>query len=273
MDAKNISLSQLLNEIDASTFKQVDYAKFFIWYLTDIEGKDDCLMTDIVRCFRDVSLSIPNQTVLGRNLRKSKDVTVGHSYKSFKLHRNALLRFRATYSNLLSPTPSPEEKIRERLDVSRTPLLSSTDIENAYKMGQVYVAIHCLENSVRNLLRTVLKNTLGEQWWDKAASAQMKRKLADRKSRETKNKWLTSRGTDELNYLDWADLVTLIRKYPKEFERFIGNIKFIELRLEELENLRNVIAHNGVLPDDEIMRVELTFKDWCKQVHQPLSTK
>ncbi len=273
MNAKKVNLNQLLGKIDTTAFKQLDYAKFFIWFLTDIQGNDDCLMTDIVRCFRDASLSIPNQTVLRRNLRKSTDVTLGHSYKSFRLHRNALLKFRTTYSNLLSPSPSPEEKIRERLDVSHTPLLSSTNIENAYKMGQVYVAIHCLENSVRSLIRMVLKKTLGEQWWDKAASAPMKRKLADRKSRETKDKWLTSRGADELNYLDWADLVTLIRKYQKEFERFIGNIKFVELRLEELENLRNVIAHNGVLPDDEITRVELTFKDWGKQVHQPLSTK
>ncbi|MBA7683016.1 hypothetical protein ES703_91372 [subsurface metagenome] len=266
MEAENLSLNQLLNKIDTSTFKQVDYTKFFIWYLTDIEGKDDCLMADIVRCFRDVSLSIPNQTVLRRNLRKSKDVTVGHSYKSFRLHRDALLKYRTAYSNLLPSSPSPEEKIRERLDVSHTPLLTPGDIDNAYKMGQVYVAIHCLENSARSLIRKVLNNALGEQWWDKAASDQMKRKLAERKSRETKKRWLTSRGADELNYLDWGDLVTLIRKYEEHFVQFIGSTKFAELKLEELENLRNVIAHNGVLPDEEVVRVELYFKDWCKQV-------
>lgn len=133
-------------------------------------------------------------------------------------------------------------------------------------MGQVYVAIHCLENSVRNVIRKVLKDTLGAQWWDKAASTPMKKTVIDRKSREAKNKWLTSRGADELNYIDWGDLVTLIRKFPREFEAFIGNTKFAELKLEELENLRNTIAHNGVLPDDEIARVELYFKDWCKQV-------
>jgi len=267
--ASNITLNQILDNADTTNFRQIDYAKLFIWYLTDTQGNDDCLMTSIVRCFRDVSLSIPNQTELRRNLRKSKDVTVGHSYKSFRLHRNALLQFRNTYSNLLSRSPSPEEEIRERLDVSNTPSLTSNDIENAYKMGQVYVALHCLENSVRNLIRKVLKNALGEQWWDKAASDPMKRRLAERKSKEAKNKWLTSRGADELNYMDWRDLVTLIRKFPKEFELFIGNTKFAELRLEELENLRNTIAHNGVLPDDEIARIELYFKDWCKQVSNP----
>jgi glutamine phosphoribosylpyrophosphate amidotransferase len=94
----------------------------------------------------------------------------------------------------------------------------------------------------------------------------MKRTFIDRKSKEAKNKWMTSRGADELNYLDWGDLVKLIRKYPKEFEASIGNTKFAELKLEELENLRNTIAHNGMLPDEEIARIELYFKDWCKQV-------
>ncbi|HEY54805.1 MAG TPA: hypothetical protein G4N91_00790 [Dehalococcoidia bacterium] len=263
----NITLNQILDNTDTANFRQVDYAKLFIWFLTDIQGKEDCLMSDIVQCFRDVSLNIPNQTLLERNLRSQKnEITTGHSYKSLRLHRNALPKYRAKYANLLPPSPPPEEIIRERLDVSNTPLLTPADIENAYKMGQVYVAIHCLENSVRSLIRKVLNNALGEQWWDKAASSGMKRKYSNLKNREGKNKWLASRGADELNYIDWGDLVTLIRKYQEYFISYIGDINFVVLRLGELENLRNTIAHNGVIPDDEIARIELYFKDWCRQV-------
>ncbi len=263
----NITLNGILDNTDTAKFRQLDYAKLFIWFLTDIQGKSDCLMSDIILCFREASLNIPNQTLLRRNLRsQKKDITTGHSYKSFRLHRNALMRYRSNYAELLPSPASPEEIIRERLDVSNTPGLTPTDIKKAYKMGQVYVVIHCLENSVRNLIRKVLKDSLGEQWWDKAASDSMKRKLSERKTHEGKNKWLTSRGTDELNYIDWGDLVTIIRKFPKEFETFIGSTKFAELKLEELENLRNTIAHNGVLPDEEIGRIELYFRDWCKQL-------
>jgi len=123
-------LNQILDDADIATYSQVDYAKLFIWFLTDVQGNDDCLMSDIVRCFRDTSLSIPNQTILRRKLRKSKDVTVGHSYKSFRLHRNALLKYRTNYAHLMSQSQSPEETIRERLDVSNTPSLTATDIEN-----------------------------------------------------------------------------------------------------------------------------------------------
>jgi len=266
----NITINQLLDSTDISKFRQIDFATLFIWFLTDLHENKDCLMSDIIRCFRDSSLSIPNQTTLRRNLRRLKDVTVGHSYKSFRLHRNALLKYRTNFAELLSPplppSPPPEEILREGLDVSKTPLLESIEINNAYKMGEVYITIHCLENSVRNLIRSVLNINFGKQWWEKTASSEMKRKLLVRKNREAKHKWLSSRGADELNYIDWSDLLTLIRKFPKEFEASIGTTKFTEIKLEELENLRNTIAHNGVLPDSEITRVELYFQDWCKQV-------
>ncbi|MFC1940886.1 Swt1 family HEPN domain-containing protein [Chloroflexota bacterium] len=264
--ANKIKLIQILDNADATNFRQVDYAKLFIWFLTDVQGKEDCLMPDIVRCFRDASLSIPNQTTLRRNLRRLKDITVGHSYKSFRLHRNTLIKYRSEYANMLSPSPSPEEIIRQRLDVSNAPSLTPTDIENAYKMGQVCVAMHCLENSVRNLIRTVLKNHLGEHWWDTAASSEIKQKVDSRKKSEAKKKWLASRGADELHYADWGDLVKLMRKYPDKFDDYTGDINFVVLRLGELENLRNTIAHNGILSDDDIERIELYFKDWCKQV-------
>ena len=43
-------------------------------------------------------------------------------------------------------------------------------------------------------------------------------------------------------------------------------IKFVELRFEELERVRNITAHNGFLPNSEdFQRVILSFKDWCRQ--------
>ena len=94
----------------------------------------------------------------------------------------------------------------------------------------------------------------------------MKQKVDSRKKSEAKKKWLASRGVDELHYVDWGDHVKLMRKYPDKFDDYTGDINFVVLRLGELENLRNTIAHNGVLPDAEITRIELYFQDWCKQV-------
>lgn len=266
MSASVINLNQLLSKVDTSKFTQRDYTVFFIWFLTVVMGRRDCTIKDITKCFTDANLHQPRLSHIRDILQYSRDVVKGYRPESFRVHRDALERLRSSYGSLVASQPSPAEVILERLDISNTPFLTSTDIENAYKMGQLYVAIHCLENSVRCLIRKVLSKALGDNWWDKAASEPMQRKLADRKSREAKNRWLPSRGADELNYMDWSDLVTLMRKYHKDFEKFFPDIKFVELRLEELENIRNTIAHSGVLPDDELNRVELTLKDWRRQV-------
>ena len=266
INVSNNKLNEILDKVDTSDFGRFAYAVFFIWFLTDVEGKEDCTLDEIIKCFQDSLLPRPDKYKLRDSFRASNQVVTGIRQNSFRLHRNTLARLRQLYGSLLQQTRSPEEVIRERLDVSNTPFLNSTDVENAYKMGQLYVAIHCLENSVRCLVRNVLSKTLGDNWWDKAASTPMVQKLQTRKSREAKNRWLLSRGAGELNYMDWSDLVTLIRKFHKDFEKFIPDIKFVELRLEELENLRNTIAHSGVLPDDELNRVELALKDWRKQV-------
>jgi hypothetical protein len=49
----DINLNQLLDNIDTHAFRQVDFAKLFIWFLTDIQDMSECLMSDIIRCFKD----------------------------------------------------------------------------------------------------------------------------------------------------------------------------------------------------------------------------
>jgi hypothetical protein len=96
----------------------------------------------------------------------------------------------------------------------------------------------------------------------------LEKKVKERKEKETKNKWLSPRGkSSPLFYIDWGDLVKIIRKFENDFKPFIDEMKFVELRLDELEKVRNIIAHNGVLPSsDDFDRVILHFKDWCRQV-------
>jgi hypothetical protein len=137
-------------------------------------------------------------------------------------------------------------------------------------MAGLYIILHCLENSVRKFIIDILEKKIGSNWWDKAKNAELEKKIKERKEKEAKNKWLSPRGSlSPLYYLDWGDLVKIIRKFETDFKSFFDEMKFVELRLEELEKVRNIIAHNGVLPsNDDFDRVVLHFKDWCKQVTQ-----
>jgi hypothetical protein len=137
-------------------------------------------------------------------------------------------------------------------------------------MAAVYVSLFCLENSVRRHIELTLSRHLGHDWWDNAASASMKRKEQDRRNNETQNKWIPARsGAGPLYSLDWPDLVTLMRKYEELFKASIPDINFLH-RFNDLGNLRNVVAHNGVIDEPmQFSRINLALHDWSRQISTP----
>ncbi len=156
----------------------------------------------------------------------------------------------------------------ESTEIFNTPYLKHEDIISAYKMSELYVVLHCYENSVRRFIEKVFYKELGENWWEKVANNNMKSRVNERRDQETKNKWISPRGTSHLYYIQWGDLVTLIRSKQDVFiPEYIDSIKFVESRLEDLEKLRNIVAHNGVVPaDDDFQRVIIAFRDWSRQI-------
>ena len=96
----------------------------------------------------------------------------------------------------------------------------------------------------------------------------MKRDVNALREKEQKRRWLSPRGNiSPLYYLEWGELVKLIRKEENLFLPYIGSLRFVENRFEELESLRHIIAHNGMLPsDDDFQRAIVFFRDWCRQI-------
>jgi len=253
------------NSIDFEKASKIDCAVFFLWFHCKTHNLDEADLKEINGYFTKAHLPLYNITYLKRDLNKSKKVTKGKKNGFFKLSRSA----KEELDNLFTSIWEVEEiEIIELANLKDSPFLLPSDIVSAHKMAELYIIIHCYENSVRKLIENIMHNAFGSSWWNKAASSGMITKYTDRKNKELKNKWLSPRGTTSpLYYLDWSDLVTIIRKYPTEFSSVINDIKFVELRFEELEKVRNIVAHNGVIPsEDDFQRVVLSFKDWCKQV-------
>lgn len=244
--------------------QKFDVVILFIWYHQYISKQHEISIKEINGYFNTAHLSGYNITYLKRDLSKSSKVTKGATKDTYKLNRKTLDELSKKYLPLLET----EVPLLDRANIKITPFLKPEDIEDAKKMAELYIILHCLENSVRNLIEDVLTKKIGIDWWDKAKNSELDKKVKDRKEKEQKNKWLNSRGKDSpLFYVDWGDLVKIIRKFENDFKPFIDEMKFVELRLDELEKIRNIIAHNGVVPSqDDFDRVVLHFKDWCKQV-------
>jgi hypothetical protein len=52
----------------------------------------------------------------------------------------------------------------------------------------------------------------------------------------------------------------------QEFEELFPDQHWVQVRLNELERSRNVIAHGNELPGSEIERLEQYLSDWVRQV-------
>ncbi len=247
-----------------SKHSKIDVVIHFMWYHHFVTGNPNIEIKAINEYFSIGHLPLYNVTHLKRDLAKNKAIVKGDLKNTYKLNRNKLIELNQIYNFLIKEPISYSESV----NLNVIPYLSIDETENAKKMAELYIVLHCLENSVRHFIENILQKQLGDDWWNVTKSSDLERRYTDRKSIESKKKWLSPRGSiSPLYYLDWGDLVKIIRKNEAIFNTYFPSIKFVELKLEELENIRNIVAHNGVLPDDsEFERVKLYFNDWCKQL-------
>jgi len=137
---------------------------------------------------------------------------------------------------------------------------------NAIKMSSIYTAFFCFENSVRELVSSRLKERYGNDWWNSCAPQKVKTKVDTRKKKEATNRWHDPRGAEEIYYADFGDLSDIIINKWNDFEDFFPDQDWIRNRLSDLENSRNVIAHNSLLSERDIIRIKSHLGDWIRQV-------
>lgn len=244
--------------------KKIDAAVLIIWYHQKVSNRNSISINEINNYFKQAHLPEYNKFRLSEHLRLDKRITKGEN-GNYKLNRAILEVLDQKFNHLFED----ETKVQLQISLENTPFLENIDIENTHKMAELYLIIFCFENSARHFILKIFSSNFGEDWWNIIKNTDFKKKVEERMSREQKLKWICQRGTSPLFYLDWSDLLKIIRKYENLFTPFIADLKFIELRFEELERVRNIIAHNGIIPDkNDINRLILYFQDWCKQLKE-----
>jgi len=242
--------------------KKIDTVILIIWYHQKTSNEMAISKTEINNFLKQAHLPEYNRTRLSEHLKIDKRITKGEN-GNYKLSRSTLESLDEKFNYLFED----ETKVNLQISLNKTPFLESIDIENAHKMAEFYLITFCFENSARRFVAKIFSEAYGEDWWNIIKNADFKKKVEERMLREQKSKWICQRGSSPLFYLDWSDLLKIIRKYENLFTPLIIDLKFIELRFEELERVRNIIAHNGIIADkNDIDRLILYFQDWCKQL-------
>ena len=73
-------------------------------------------------------------------------------------------------------------------------LLDDEHVTNARAMANVYIAIAGFENSVRDLIKKVLSEEIGANWWEDGVSEKIRTRAQQKLQEEDKIRWHVQRG-------------------------------------------------------------------------------
>jgi hypothetical protein len=135
----------------------------------------------------------------------------------------------------------------------------------ALEMGRLYVVLHCFENEIRALIRQTLEEKEGPDWKDKL-TPRAKRNAESRRETALKDSWLEGDKDDVLGFVDFGDLSNIIVDKWEHFEVLIPSQHWLRQRMDELEKVRNFIAHNRMLLPSEFQRVYMYIADWNRVI-------
>jgi hypothetical protein len=156
-----------------------------------------------------------------------------------------------------------EASLRETLGIE---VLDTEHVATAEKMSFVYITVAAFENSVRDLIKSVLLETAGEGWWDTCVSEKIRTAANNRMQEEQKIRWHVQRGDDPVRFTMLPNLANIIAQNAEAFEAYLPNIEWVRSVFEVVERSRNVIMHSGVLSDRDMARLGSMIRDWNSQV-------
>ncbi len=96
--------------------------------------------------------------------------------------------------------------------------------------------------------------------------ANVRKRVENKKAEIESNKWHQAMIGADINHTLFGDLSSIMFAQWEEFEELFPDQHWVQVRLNELERSRNVIAHGNELPDSEIERLEQYLSDWVRQV-------
>lgn len=159
------------------------------------------------------------------------------------------------------------EKQSDRLSGKILSKILPQDIkEKGYYMAEVYTYLYAVENSLRLFIEEICKEKYGEEYFDKIVVPKaLQNTLSTRIANAEANKWLSVRG-DNLFYLDFKDLGALINSNWDIFKNYFPNQDFILPKINEMADIRNLIAHNSLVEETERNVIRTYYNVILKQI-------
>lgn len=133
----------------------------------------------------------------------------------------------------------------------------------AKQMAKHYEIFYCLEKSIRELISTSLSSTNGDDWWNIKVPQKVKDDVKGRIQREI-DSGVTPRSDDEIDFTTFGELGDIIKSNWDVFGTIFNSQRAVERVMNNLNTLRAPIAHCSILAEDEVVRLQLSVRDWFR---------
>ena len=170
-------------------------------------------------------------------------------------------RIEREYDIDLGRRHNPEKEIED----SYYPQFDLNLRTEASSMANHYQLFYCLEKTIRSLISDVLYSVdEDENWWDKMFVPDNVKNEVKKRIKKEKEAAVTARSSEPIDYTTFGELGEIIKSNWSLFGSVFNDIKAVEKVMSNLNSLRNPIAHCSPLAEDEVLRLELSLRDWFR---------
>lgn len=137
--------------------------------------------------------------------------------------------------------------------------------KEAKLMSKHYELFYCLERSTRGLFTQLMFERFGANWWDERVDEAIKNNVELNIKRE-RDSGFTERSEEKIEYTTFGELSKIATSNWEAFEDLFKSKSAFQKIMTNLNHLRGPIAHCCPLAEDEVVRLEITVKDWFRSM-------
>lgn len=133
----------------------------------------------------------------------------------------------------------------------------------AARMSEFYEIFYCLENSIRKLVKDIMLEAEGADWWSSERVDENKiRNPAKGRHKKEIDSGITPRSDELINYLTFGELSQLITDNWEIFDPVFSSKGAVSNITNQLNLLRGPIAHCNPTDELEQERLNLAVRSW-----------
>jgi len=194
--------------------------------------------------------------------------------KDFRVYRylssqdkDSLKYLKEEVSSGQSKNAEPTQIISKKKRKTITLLYGQKYQNDANKNAEIYPHIYIIENTLRDLILETFKDKAN--WWNNAkiVKPDIPKHAEYIKGLEEKHKFIGKRADHPIYYVNLCHLLKIIEmNYNPHFKKVFPNLNNLRTWIDEIEPVRNLVAHNVKTQNEERQNIQIKAKYICNLV-------